>query len=107
MIEKKTYIVDKADLKLLKRPLNQPCKNCSMSGRRCYPCWKMDKYHKLVRKLKERNLLEVADKLRTITEIESKIEELQNKIGDLKQQKEGLQSELTHMGILDEDGKIK
>lgn len=57
--------------------------------------------------LKERNLLEVAEKLRTITQIESKIEELQSKIGDLKQQKEELRRELTHMGILDEDGKIK
>ena len=107
MIEKKTYIVDKEDLKLLKRPLNQPCNDCSWRGSSCYPCWKVDKYHKLVRKLQERNLLEVAENLRTITQIESKIEELQSKIGDLKQQKEGLQSELTHMGILDEDGNIK
>ena len=57
--------------------------------------------------LKERNLLEVAEKLRTITQIESKIEELQSKIGDLKQQKEELRRELTHIVILDEDRNIK
>lgn len=107
MIEKKTYIVNKEDLKLLERPLISPCGNCYSSSSYCCGCERLEKYEKMRHELKERNLLEVAEKLRTITQIESKIEELQSKIGDLKQQKEELRRELTHIVILDEDRNIK
>lgn len=107
MIEKKTYIVDKEDLKLLERPLISPCDNCNSSSSFCCGCERIEKYEKMEHELKERNLLEVAEKLRTITQIESKIEELQSKIGDLKRQKEELKSELTRIVILVDDGKIK
>lgn len=106
MIEKKTYIVNKEDLKLLERPLISPCGNCYSSSSYCCGCERLEKYEKMRHELKERNLLEVAEKLRTITQIELKIEELQSKIGDLKRQKEELKSELTLMVVF-KDGNIK
>ena len=83
MKKKTTYSFDKEDIELLKKPLINPCNECSSR-----PCgwWCQDRirYEEKEKLYKERNVLELAEQLAELESLESEIDELEIKIAHMK-----------------------
>ena len=107
MIKKEIYEFEKEDMERLKRPLPvNPCTKCSENILECCGCDNCESYKKIERSFKEHNLLEFAEKLRTIRENRRNMATKLTEIKTLKSETEEAEKELLSVGlgdILNED----
>lgn len=100
MKKKTTYSFDKEDIELLKKPLINPCNECSSR-----PCgwWCQDRirYEEKEKLYKERNILEFAEQLAELRSLKSEIDELEIKIVHMKNDYEKRKNELREKGLAD------
>lgn len=105
MKKKTTYSFDKEDIELLKKPLINPCNECSSR-----PCgwWCQDRirYEEKEKLYKERNVLELAEQLAELRSLNSEIDELEIKIVHMKNDYEKRKNELQEKGLVDANGSF-
>lgn len=105
MKKKTTYSFDKEDIELLKKPLINPCNECSSK-----PCgwWCQDRirYEEKEKLYKERNVLELAEQLAELESLKSEIAELEIKIAHMKNDYEKRKNELQEKGLVDANGNF-
>ena len=88
MKETVNYSFDSEDIELLKKPIpNDPCNKCS-DRVGCCGCNEHDIYREAIKPYKDRNIFEIANKLRTRNKIKQSIEESYSKISDINKELE-------------------
>lgn len=113
MIKREIYEVEEGDLERLKQPLPvNPCTKCSsrhICALECTTCDKYDNYRKIEKSFEEHNLLEFAEKLRTVRENRRNMADKLSEIQMLKEETEEVEKELISAGldaILHEDNNL-
>lgn len=95
----------KEDVERLRQPLPvNPCTKCSsrhICALECTTCDKYDNYRKIEKSFEEHNLLEFAEKLRTVRENRRNMEAKLIEIQILKRETEDVEKELSSIGLGD------
>lgn len=105
MTKKEIYEFEKEDIERLKQPLPvNPCTKCSsrhICALECTTCDQYDNYRKIEKSFEEHNLLEFAEKLRTVRENRRNMAAKLIEIQILKRETEDVEKELSSIGLGD------
>lgn len=93
IIEIKQYVLDEEDKKLLSIEIpDSPCNKCYLNSNGCCGCPDGTKYYEKIKPYKDRNILDIAIKIK-------RMRKLQNEIKEKKKEVDRISEELKNIGL--------